>query len=272
MGGFLTGVFMSDWVRRAAALALGGMLSVLSACGGGGGGGGDGAAEPAPPPATRATTEGIWGVVVNGEAQAVLIVPRAGPVYGALVSDGPDGTRYEVLRGTLPGLAGMILTSNFVAVGVTAPGTRELTASGTFEPMHTMDLTIRPDNRVLNNHYDASYDQHIPLARQAGTYEAILVSGGLNDTYELQLAPTGVVAMRGLVPGFESCEASGVLQPQSGTTGVMDVTLTFTGDSCLIADGMQFIGHAQYDPVTGTLTAFAMDEAATAGLILYALP
>lgn len=248
-------------------------MAVTLGLGGCGGGGGDVVeADPTPAPSapvapSRLTTEGIWGEWVNDEPRALFMVSPNGTTYGALITVHNGTPRYEVTRGSMPGLQGQIPASAFDAVGVHDTDTRSVVVTGTFDPMWQMNLQLLPDNRSMVAQYDGTYDIHTPIASQAATYQAILVSGGYRDDFEFQVSPTGVLGLRSLTPGFEHCQATGSLSVLSGTTALMAIDLHFSGDQCLIDADTRITGYAQYDTSSRGISVFAMNEAATVGLI-----
>lgn len=254
-------------------MALGAAMTLgLSGCGGGGGDGDGVEAGPSPAPSApvapaRLTTEGIWGEWVDDKPRALFMVSPTGDTYGALVTDHSGTLRYEVIRGSMPGLQGQIPISAFVGVGVHDTDTRSVVVTGTFEPMWQMNLQLLPENRSMVAQYDGTYDIHTPIADQAATYEAILVSGGYRDSFEFQVSPTGVLALRSLTPGFEHCQATGTLSVLSGATALMAIDLRFAGDQCLIDADTRITGYAQYDTQSRGISVFGMNEAATVGLI-----
>lgn len=118
---------------------------------------------------------------------------------------------------------------------------------------------------------DEGHTEHVPLSEQAGDYTAELHSvGGKSDRYALTLNEQGGLSLTS--ESVPQCQANGQLSQRESSPGLMDLNLRFEGEACVLPGGTVINGLAIFDPAIRMLSAFAMSDDSSIGLLLIAEP
>ena len=261
-------------IRHWSIRSLVGTLCVLGlvACGGGGDDGvftptSSDAPTPAPNESPQPTAEGLTGVW-SGDGH-ILLISAEGRAYG-LLSLGDD---VEIVRGTVLGLDHQVHASDFKAVSLIheAPP-RQPSFAGQFLPQSRIQLNPVPDDgsRVTVDR-DEGHTEHVPLSEQAGNYTTEVHSvGGNSDRYALTLSEQGSLSL--MSASVPQCQANGQLNLRESSPGLMDLNLRFEGEGCVLPGGTVISGLAIFDPAIRMLSAFAMSDDSSVGVLLIAEP
>ena len=261
-------------IRHWSLRSLVGTLCVLGlvACGGGGEDGVFTQPPPdAPPPASNAspqpTAEGLTGVW-SGDGH-ILLISAEGRAYG-LLSLGDD---VEIVRGSVLGLDHQVHASDFKAVSLIHDvPPRQLAFAGQFLPQSRIQLNPVPDDGShVTVDRDEGHAEHVSLSEQAGDYTAEVYSvGGKSDRYVLTLSEQGSLSLTS--QSVPQCQASGQLNLRESSPGLMDLNLRFEGEGCVLPGSTVINGLAIFDPAIRMLSAFAMNEDSSVGVLLIAAP
>ena len=228
---------------------------ILSACGGGGG---DGPAVNA----VSQSAEGFWvGTTANGTAVNLAILEN-GETWGLYgTSTGVVGALYGNSSVSGSTLSGSGTGFNFVT---------HLAGNGTYTGSVTSKANISisvSDGTQFTGTYDAGYDQPASITSFAGTYPGLAVTGAIAPQASTVVIDANGNVSSSFVSGSLICTTTGTATPRPSGKNVVNLQLTFTGNSCALGNGTTVTGVATYNPTSRQVIAMGLNAGKTDGLI-----
>lgn len=224
----------------------------LVACGGGGSG------APAPVAAASASVEGFWSGTASTGPQVSFVVLENGETWGLYASAGSIvGALYGSTSVNGTSVSGSGSDFNLINRTVAAGS-----FTGTVATKASLNISTSLGT-TLNSVYDTSYDQPASLASLAGTYVGQGVTGRTApQSTTVTVSALGAVSSSGL-----GCAANGTATPRPTGKNVFNISVTFTGASCALGNGVVVTGIATFNPATRQLLSMAMNPAKSDGFI-----
>jgi hypothetical protein len=237
--------------------------ALFAGCGGGSGGGGGGSSTPAAPSAlaTTTTAEGFWSGPASTGTNVSLVVLETGETWGVYsLGNAVVGALHGSTTSSGTTLSGAGSDFNIPARTVT-PGT----FTGTFAAKSTISVTTSL-GAVFNGTYGNAYDTAASLTSVAGSFSGSGVTATTSaQTVGVGISSLGVISATGI-----GCSAAGTAAPRSTGKNVFNVTVTFTGSSCVLGSGTVTTGVAYYDVASRQLLVMALNAAKTDGFLYLA--
>jgi hypothetical protein len=224
-------------------------IAALTACGGG-------------EDSTSGSAEGIWGGTTSTGEETVLIVLADGETWG-IYGDEADATA-GILQGNLASsdglVSGTLLDFNLTGLGQTNLGIR-----GTVNSRNAMNLVIA-SSATLNMGYDRTYDTPASLSTMTGSYRGLALGPGrVDETARVVISGTTITTSSATYP---DCVGAGTVSLRSGNKAVVDFSIRFEGEGCLVPNNTMISGVAQYS--NGSITAVGLNSGRTQGVLLVA--
>lgn len=211
------------WMRRTGAIAIAGAaLAALSACGGGGGG--DEAASP----------QGYW------YDDTTIGVVTSDNEFWSLRTGGTGGTELVLRHGTLA-TSGHSFSGVLDDFLISAAGKTSVSTSGTFVPRSSLGGSSTSASGATSAYtlrYDSTYEQAATLAKAAGSWQAMLVSGNLTHQHTGTVASDGKLTMTsrswitGSSPSGTGCTLTGTLTPDPAGGNFFRIAGQFGTSGC----------------------------------------
>ena len=234
-------------------LVITGLLcTLLAACGGG---------SNNDTPTPTAIAEGFWTGQASTGTSVLLAVLENGETWGAYTSG-------DYIVGALAGntttsglhdLQGSGKDFNLVAMTVT-PGTY----SGTFSAKDHVSVKLS-NGTTFTGSYSPLYDQPASLTQLAGTFYGQAATGAGTGYGSITISPSGVIA----IPEDRGCRSSGTAKPRTSGKNIFDLSVTFSGSTCVLGDGTTVRGIALYDSANQSLLGLALNGAKSDGFIYF---
>lgn len=215
-------------MNKVTLIAAAAAVSLLTACGGGGDD-----SVVTPPPTPTSTAEGFWvGTASTGNTVALAILEN-GETWGVY-------SRSGVLQGALFGNT-TSTSSTFSGTGLDF-GSTGLTAgtySGSYSPKATLNATTSAGGTFTAS-YSTAYEQPASLAALAGTYSGYVATKSASARDTVTVSSTGAIRSG----SSATCLSSGTASPRASGKNVFNVSVTFSGPSCLLGSGTTVTGVA----------------------------
>lgn len=232
-----------------------GLTAVLTACGGGG----DSAPTAAPTPVPAVTAEGFWEGSASTGVTVALAVLENGETWGVYTS---GGSIVGALYGNTSS-SGTTLSGSGKDFNIPSRTVASGTYTGTFAAKNSINVTTSSGS-TFSGAYKAAYDQPTSLTAVAGTFLGAGVSGGSSvQPISVTVSSSGAIT----VPSSQGCSAAGTATPRPSGKNILDVTVTFTGSTCALGNGVSTTGIAYYDATNGRMLVMAMNAAKSDGFI-----
>lgn len=219
------------------------LFSLLVGCGGDG----DDADGGALPP-VKSSAEGFWQGKSTAGFDISLAVLDNGDTWGVYLN---NGVIYRALAGSTRSGDGQLSGSgrewNILSGGSTA-----LTYNGTYVAKDRLEVKV-PGGGALSATYRSNYEVPASLQAAAGSY----AGQGVSTNTRVQLMKVDISSSGAVYASSLGCTMSGTLNPRAGGKNILDLSVTFTGASCGLGNGVTVKGAAYYD--SGTILALGRD-------------
>ena len=202
--------------------------------------------------------EGLYqGTTSNGQNVFALILEN-GETWG-FYTDSAFALG-GVIYGTVANSGGTLTGNGFdyyVPTRTLTPGS----IIGTFVPRSSLTAVTASGTRFTGT-YNAYYDVPATAAAVAGTYTGSAVTGGTTSgVVTATITAAGAVTARG-----DFCSAAGSITPRSSGKNVYNVSLTFSGSGCALAN-TSTTGIAYYDAAGQRVYSIALNVGRTDGFM-----
>lgn len=225
-------------------------LAFLAACGGGSD------TDTSTKPIETSTAEGFWTGTASTGNTVQLVVLENGETWGIY-------SRSGVLKGALYGntsSASGALSGSGLDFGATG------LASGSYSGTYTTKSTITvktSDGGTFKGSYSSAYEQPASLSTLAGTYVGYVATKSASGSDSVTISSTGAIQ----AGSASTCLSSGTAKPRASGKNVFDVSIKFTGPTCLLGNGTTVTGIAYYDTATRQVMTLALNSAKSDGLL-----
>jgi hypothetical protein len=235
---------------------LGCICALIAGCGGGN----DTSDQPDPP--KQLTAEGFWHGTSSTGYDVVLIALENGETWGLYThNDGYGGALYgnTVYKGD----------GTFTGTGIDFSGENIISSvySGKFVAKKSLTAVVEK-NITITASYSEDYDLPPPsLASITGSYYGQIATGttGTEDL-NFSVSTTGKITL--LSTG--GCGGNGTIGARPSNKNIYDVSLSFNGTYCPLANGTTVTGVAIYDKSLKMMMILALNSNKSTGIIYVA--
>lgn len=211
-------------------------------------------------PAQTASTEGFWSGTASTGYDVDLVVLENGETWGVYSSG-------DVIYGALAGktsTSGDRLSGSGLDFNLPDRSVTQGTYSGTVSTKESISVTLS-NGSSFEGTYDALYEQPASSSAIVGDFSGPGVSGAAPfQTVAVTIEPSGQMTMHETL----GCSGSGTIKPRASGKNVYDLSLTFSGATCTLGNGMTVRGIAVYD--SGQVMALALNADKSDGFIYWA--
>ncbi|MGB7422117.1 MAG: hypothetical protein WA917_09610 [Comamonas sp.] len=188
-------------------------------------------------------------VLENGETWGVYT--SGGYIVGALTGNTTTSGSHD--------LQGNGKDFNLLA-GTVTPGSY----SGTFSAKDHVSVKLSNGTTFTGN-YRPFYDQPASLTELAGTFSGQVATGSGSGYGLITISSSGAIS----IPEDRGCKSSGTVKPRASGKNVFDLSVTFSGSTCVLGNGTTVRGIAVYDNVGRSLLGLALNGAKSDGFIYF---